>query len=70
MRASVYSGSRWLGDGDDGIGGGGLLGALGGGQLDLGRDAVEVPPALAGQPAAAVRVLLCQLEALEGLEDR
>ena len=37
--------------------------------LDLSGDPVEVPPALAGQPPAAVRrVLLHPLERLEGLE--
>ena len=37
-----------LGNGDDSLGGGGLLCLLSGGQLDLGGDSVEVTTALAG----------------------
>ena len=57
-----------LGNGDDGLGGGGLLGLLGIGQLELSGDAVEVTTALACQSPATVGVLLCQLQILKCLE--
>ena len=57
-----------LGNGDDGLGGGGLLGLLGIGQLELSGDAVEVTTALACQSPATVGVLLCQLQTLKCLE--
>ena len=57
-----------LGNGDDGLGGGGLLGLLGIGQLELSGDTVEVTTALACQSPATVGVLLCQLQTLKCLE--
>ena len=60
---------RCLGDGDDSLGGGGLLGPLCSGELDLRGDPVEVTAALAGQAAPAVGVLLGQLQTLEGLRE-
>ena len=54
-----------LGNGDDGLGGGGLLGIC---QLELSGDAVEVTTALACQSPATVGVLLCQLQTLKCLE--
>ena len=57
-----------LGNGDDGLGGGGLLGLLGIGQLELSGDAVEVTTALACQSPATVGVLLCQLQTLKCLK--
>merc|ERR1712157_306369 len=49
--------------GDDGSGGGRPV--LG---LDLSGDPVQVAPALAGQPAPAVRVLLTHLQTLQSLQ--
>ena len=57
-----------LGNGDDGLGGGDLIGLLGIGQLELSGDAVEVTTALACQSPATVGVLLCQLQTLKCLE--
>merc|ERR1719278_1793064 len=56
------------GNGDDSLGGGGLLGLLSSSKLDLGGDAIQVTTALACQPPATVGVLLCQLKALKSLE--
>ena len=59
-----------LGNGDDGLGGGSLLGLLSSSELDLSGDAVEVTATLARQSPATVGVLLCQLQTLKCLESK
>ena len=59
-----------LGNGDNSLGGGSLLGLLGSGELDLSGDAIEVTSALAGQTSATVGVFLCQLQTLKCLQSK